>query len=62
VLAATFGALAGCGQQGPLYLPDAAMPHGKAVKAKGETPALPPASATPDQSERISPVTPSIPD
>jgi predicted small lipoprotein YifL len=71
VLAAGVCALSACGQQGPLYLPDAKMPHGKAVvKSQGKTPALPPASAEPAEpahieshdSDAIVPVTPSIPD
>jgi predicted small lipoprotein YifL len=70
-LASCLCTLAGCGQQGPLYLPDAQMPHGKtAIKSKGKTPTLPPASAaTSDTSDTgnnnstaIVPVTPSIPD
>jgi len=76
-LAGSLGMLAGCGQQGPLYLPDAKMPHGKAAtKAKRKTPALPPpapgapasqpaATTTPspaaDDSSKIVPVVPSIP-
>jgi predicted small lipoprotein YifL len=68
-LASCVCALSACGQQGPLYLPDAQMPHGKAaIKSKGKTPSLPPARAdeqtggtNADESTAIVPVTPSIP-
>ena len=43
-LAGCLSVLAGCGQQGPLYLPDTKIgPHGKPeVKSTGKVPQLPP--------------------
>ena len=64
-------ALSACGQQGPLYLPDTQMPHGKAAKRTKGAPGLPPAKADASQADKpaqnddstaIVPVTPSIPD
>jgi predicted small lipoprotein YifL len=48
-LAGCLSALAGCGQQGPLYLPDAKIgPHGKPeTTSKGKVPTLPPAVTPP---------------
>jgi predicted small lipoprotein YifL len=49
ILAGCMGALTGCGQQGPLYLPDAKPgAHGKpAGKQGGKVPTLPPPVAAP---------------
>jgi predicted small lipoprotein YifL len=71
LLLSLIATLAACGQRGPLYLPDAQMPRGKAAKQTKGVPALPPAKAdtsqadkpsTDDASRPIVPVTPSIPD
>jgi predicted small lipoprotein YifL len=70
LLLALIAMLTACGQRGPLYLPDAQMPRGKAAKQTKGVPTLPPAKAdtapndkTPDngESRAIVPVTPSIP-
>jgi len=71
LLLSLIATLAACGQQGPLYLPDAQMPRGKAAKRTKGVPKLPPAQADTSQAAdkpadndepAIVPVTPSIPD